>query len=497
MADPENRLFCRLDSLTQAAREQQRFKALVELDLLKAETVPAFEEATQTSARFLEAPISILSLMTQDRQWIKSAVGLSRAGLMNELMASRQLPRSESFCTYVVDSHQVLAIEDTATDLFFSRSLLFQHYGIRAYLGVPLLTASGDCLGTLAVMDLVPRTFTTKDIDFLVLMARWTLSEVERNYLLKAQRKPSAYIIPKSTLQVQNGHLPNQLSTQVVKVKLLAQLSEELRTPLTSVMGMTSVLNREIYGPLSGKQKEYLEIIYHSGQRLVSLVDEILALGALDENSQTLHLTSVDVEMLCQQAIKSLEQVAHQRRQQIKLSVESGNRIWLLDKDKVRQILYYLIFSVIQSGEAGGVVRILVSRHGERLNIELWLSPPWLENCLPQAELYFQSAINGIFNGSERLLSLSNSASNEQLPVSSRLPASQPLSSSSVSAALGTVEGLAKTSSGGNNSRESLGLLLCCYLAEIHSGEISVQGSSELGYRYLVSFPQLAADERH
>ena len=333
MESPASRLFCRLDNFTPAAREQQRFKVLTELGLLKTDTVPVFEEATQTASRFLETPISIVGLMTEDRQWIKSAVGLSRLGLMNELLTSRQLPRKESFCTYVVDSHQVLAIPDTAKDEEFSRSSLFQHYGIRAYLGVPMLTASGHCLGTLAVMDLIPRNFTSKDMEFLILLAKLIVTEIERNCLVKAEQTrvlglhtysklPRYSVAPSSVLGkneqsgfvcatsvnpaininsashislIEGNNQNNQFqqdSTQKLKVKLLTHLTQELRTPLTSVMGMTSVLSREIYGPLSSKQKEYLNIIHHSGQSLVSLVDEIASLGLLDENNQKLQLSS-------------------------------------------------------------------------------------------------------------------------------------------------------------------------------------------------------------
>ena len=119
MIKPVNRLFCRLDDLTPAVREQQRITTLKALGLLEAESVSFFDEATQTAARFIEAPICILGLMVQDQVLLKSAVGLSRLGLMNQLATSRNIPRQDSFSTYVIDSQQPLNIEDTITDLIF------------------------------------------------------------------------------------------------------------------------------------------------------------------------------------------------------------------------------------------------------------------------------------------------------------------------------------------------------------------------------------------
>ncbi len=497
MVSPESRLFCRVESSTHLAREQQRFKALVELGLLKAETVPVFEEATQTAARFLETPICILGLMTQDRQWIKSAVGLSKVGLMNELAVSRQVRRSESYCTYVVDTHQVLAIEDTATNPTFAKSIMFQHYGIRAYLGAPLVTTSGHCLGTLAVMDLVPRTFTAKDIEFLTMMARWALSEIERNCLLKAQNNSTVGLrngrpsgLGKSNILENNEHL-SQPEISHLKIKLLTRLSEDLRTPLTSVMGMTSVIRREIYGPLSSKQKEYLEIIQNSGQHLIELVDEISALGVLTVNDQKLQVSSVDIEMLCQQAMQKLEALAKRRKLHIKVSVEPGNRIWQIDKEKVRQILYYLIFSVMQSSEAGCVVRVHAYRKHEKMQIAIWVSHLWLEIDFEMANIVSLQGVGAISNGSEVV---ANECGTNQKPATSYLHTLQLESISSLSVVLAAVEQLAQTSDSSNDMRENLGLLLSCQLAELHGGEITVQGWSEWGDRYVVSLPQMVTE---
>jgi signal transduction histidine kinase len=513
MVNPETRIFCQLDGLTPAAREQQRLVALNERGLLEAGTVAVFDEAAQTAARLLDAPICILGVMTPTHLHIKSAVGLSRVGLMNQLAQSRLLPRNESFCSYVVDSHQVFAIRDTATNPVFASSLLVGHYGIRAYLGAPLLTGDGHCLGTLAVMDWEPRSFSTKEIELLAITARWSLSEFERNLFL--QREDIGSIHSQSQLLAAHQYSPTQESiskqtrqdeptegfdclnsTNSLKVKLLTQLTQELRTPLTSVMGMTSVLSRQVYGPLTSKQKEYLEIIYRSGQHLVSLVDEIIDLSILDEVGEQLQLTSIDIEMLCQQAMNSLLEVAQSKQQQIRLSVEPGSRLWLLDKDKVRQILYYLIYSVLHSAEAGSEIRIHASRKIDQLNIAIWVSHLWLGESLSQvyegiAEVPISSSAVAAVSNSLETASDNYESESHELPANScLLPTNQVLSSSSLAIAL-TLDSEPDKATAKHTSRENLGLLLSCYLAQLHRGTISVEGSIESGHRYIISLPQL------
>ncbi|MBW4442762.1 MAG: GAF domain-containing sensor histidine kinase [Plectolyngbya sp. WJT66-NPBG17] len=470
MGIPENRLFCRLDGLTTAAREQQRAMVLTELGLLDTEIVPIFEEATQTAAHSLGAPISLLGVMDQSRQWFKSAVGLSRLGLMNDLAVSRQLSREEAFCVHVVDSQQILAIEDTLDHPAFANSLLCQQYGIRAYLGAPLLTVSGDCIGTLCIMDSRPRNFTERDAEFLMLTARLSMSEYERLHLMKSQAAGT----PIPAVQPALAPPPNP-----VKFELLAQLTQELRTPLTSVMGMASVLNREIYGPLTSKQKEYLDIIHHSGQYLLSLVKEILELSQLDDSSRMLNLSQIDIEMLCQQAISTLEQAAGRREQQIRLSVEPGNRIWLLDKEKIRQMLYHLMFSVIQSSNTGSIVRLHVSQKSSGLRLTVWASHPCLsdgmgynEMLIPQTSAIATFEYDAPSNGHRAGAGL--------MPIAAALNATR-----------FTDLDEASEIPDADAVRKNLGLLLSRQLAEMHGGQILIQGASEPGYRYVITLPRL------
>lgn len=458
-------------------REQQRLKTLNEMGLLEADSIPIFEEATQTAAHLLDVPICVLGLPDHEKHLFKSAFGLSRIGLMNSLAMTRQLPRSEAFGTHVLESQQPLAITDTTLQSAFSDYVIVQRYGIRSYLGVPLVLSNGSCIGTLEVMDLEPRKFTHRDISCLELVARWSMSEYERSYVQKQQLGHTQSAFPVASTDSLSS------STSTVKSNLLAQMTQELRTPLTSILGMASVLNREIYGPLTDKQKEYLNIVHTSGQYLLSLVNEILELGALDDSSASLNINSIDIEMLCQQALSTLELAARRRDQSIQLTIEPGSRIWLLDKDKVRQMLYHLVFSVIQSATAESIIRVHVSRKQTNLNIKVWTSHPWFGEETPLDELTSSPVLIGE-------LASQNGATHGTASAPSRTP----LSDSYISAmtTFGTTEGTVTEPTSSRTSRQGLGLMLSRRLAEMHDGSISIQGTSESGYSYVISLPQFA-----
>ena len=496
MTKPKNQLFCRLDGLTPLARKERRATALNKLGLLSPEAVPALEETTQKAATFSGVPIAILGLVVEDELWFKSAVGLSTIGLTTELAARRKIALEESFSTYVVDSQQPLVIEDIPTNRVFANSVLTQHYGIKAYLGVPLISLSGVCIGTLSVMDWTPRKFDDRDIDHLTLLARWCLGEFERERLQQSRsawqqsdslvspsfdseaseeiyRPESSAIEPKAS-QIDQ-------TTDPIKLKLVSQLTQELKTPLTSVIGMTSVLHQEVYGPLTNKQREYLEIIHHSGQNLIALVDEIVSLGILNDRDTDLDLAATDIEMLCQQVVSSLGDVAKQHQQELRLSIEPGNRIWSLDKEKVRQALYYATASVIEMSEPGGEVKIHVSKRNRVLNIAIEAFHPWLGADFGEVRSRSQPITKALS------LNSANNVNRYDPDTVNTLAGERVLTASSLMTAIDNQKASAKSTK--KVPRELLGLLFCCHLMELHEGRVVVRGSSS-NYRYLLQFPQ-------
>jgi signal transduction histidine kinase len=507
---------------------EQHLKVFAELGILEAQTIPIFDAATQTSADFLEVPICIIGFLNQNSFWFKSALGLARLGLKSKIAQERQLSKQEVFVAHVVENHKILAIDDTLKDPVFANSVLVQQYGIRAYMGAPLMNTSGQCLGAIAVMELKPRNFTLRDMKFLELMACWSMSELERHQLLKGINSNNTYINSPvaqtdSDLSLHtsdigaNNNLPNSiavtdnddqithtistpqenseyLSTNQVKVELLSQLTQELRTPLTSVLGMASVVSREIYGPLTNKQKEYLAIIENSGRHLLTLVNEISELGTLDSNFAALNLTAVEIEMLCQQVISSLSETTKRREQQINLSLEPGcNRLWVLDKDKIKQLLYQLIFYITQIAANGSVIHVHVSHKSDGLHFAIWASHPWLEQGLTLAEpllcqvLPFSADSVALFNG------LHADLSNATVPVLATqvldVTTNPELTQQDANHPLHKHNPLESL----YHSSNSLRLLLSCDLAKLHGGRINLQGSPESSYRYVVVLPELTA----
>ncbi len=458
--------------------EAKRLSLLAASGLLHYQSLPEFDEAVKTAAKFLEVPICIVSIPDRHYQWIKASLGWSQLAVFDETPQPKKISHQDAFCTRVVETEQVLSLRDTATDPTYTNSMFLQEWGIRAYLGVPLFTRYNTeengskqeriCIGTLAVMDLAPRSFSDKDIQFLQLVASNAMKDVESLRLHNIQPTTERFL----------------------HQELITDLLNELRNPLSSIMGMTSVLNSEIYGALKTKQKEYLDTIYSSGQYLLALVEEVLELRQLDSGLSQIQTTPVDIEMLCQQVVKNLEPLAARSRQQLQLTVEPGDRIWFVDRTKLRQILYHLTLSVIKAAEASCTIRLHVSRHDDHLNIAVWFSHLWLGDGIPAPENYpcylpvpkTQPATEATTSRKRKNSPTQDPAANLFAPQV--VPMEQLLEQMQLER-------------NKENTRDLLELWLSCQLTSMHGGQIWVKGTSELGYRYIVSLPQVQSQKEY
>lgn len=128
--------------------ENRRLATLREYRLLDSPPEPAFDRVTALVADLFDAPIVLVSLLDEDRQWFKSAHGLD----------ARETAREISFCQYVVASDRPLIVPDAAADpRFRDNPLVTGDPHIRFYAGVPLRAYNGEILGTLCVIDRKPR----------------------------------------------------------------------------------------------------------------------------------------------------------------------------------------------------------------------------------------------------------------------------------------------------------------------------------------------------
>jgi diguanylate cyclase (GGDEF)-like protein len=149
--------------------EKSRLETLRSLDVLDAQAEERFDRVTRMAKRMFGVPIALVSLVDENRQWFKSCIGLSLSETSREM----------SFCGHAILGSEVFIIRDAIEDeRFADNPLVLNDPNIRFYAGCPL-TVNGHRLGTLCIIDQVPRGFGHDDIDALKDLASMVERELE------------------------------------------------------------------------------------------------------------------------------------------------------------------------------------------------------------------------------------------------------------------------------------------------------------------------------
>ncbi|WP_198119991.1 diguanylate cyclase domain-containing protein [Massilia rhizosphaerae] len=157
--------------------EEARIQALHASGLLDTPGEDRFDRFIRLAVAAFRVPIALLSLIDRERQWFKSRVGLEH----------EEIPRSLAICSHAIALDDMLVVPDTLQDeRFTDHPHVTGAPGIRFYAGQPLHSLDGQPLGTLCIIDTVPRTFGDADRRLLRDLARLAEDELNRGALIES-----------------------------------------------------------------------------------------------------------------------------------------------------------------------------------------------------------------------------------------------------------------------------------------------------------------------
>jgi PAS domain S-box-containing protein len=177
---------------SRAVHSPERIDAVAATGLLDTPVEPEFDRLTRLAAKLTGAPVTFLSLVASDRDFYKSCFGFP------EPLASERQLTGTTFCHFAMVSQGPLVIDDTLAHPIYRNVPTVHTLGVRAYLGVPLVTSSGAAIGSFCAIDFAPRVWTPLDIEVMQELAASTLREIELRTALHAladeQRRLSALL---------------------------------------------------------------------------------------------------------------------------------------------------------------------------------------------------------------------------------------------------------------------------------------------------------------
>lgn len=166
--------------LSHSESESERLEVVHSYNLLDTEPEPGLDDLTRLASFIFETPIALISIVDEHRQWFKSRVGLDVT----------ETPRELAFCAHAITGDEVMIVPDATQDpRFATNALVTGDPEIRFYAGAPLRSQSGASVGTLCVIDRVPRNLDERQKDALGALSRQVMSMLELRRANHQQRE--------------------------------------------------------------------------------------------------------------------------------------------------------------------------------------------------------------------------------------------------------------------------------------------------------------------
>lgn len=311
--------------------EEGRLAALHRYAILDTPPEPAFDNIVALLRDLLNAPIATVSLVECERQWFKARAGVE----------ATETARSIAFCAHTIMGGEIMEIGDAALDSRFADNpMVTGPMGVRFYAGAPLVTPDGHALGALCAYDFRPRSLTEGERRHLKALASLVVDEME---LRRVGQQLAAAL--------RDAERVNRLKTHFV-----AAITHDLRSPLHTIMGFAELIQMAGAGSdgCDGKADAILTV----GGQMLSLVNSLLDMAALESGRMSLDFASIDLGPVVDGALLLVEERA--RRAGIRLSrcIAANLPPISADARRLTQVLGNLLDNAVKFTPSGGMVAV-------------------------------------------------------------------------------------------------------------------------------------------
>lgn len=319
--------------------ESERLQALRRYGLLDTPAEQAFEDLTQLASFICGTPISVISLIDADRQWFKSRIG----------MVDQETHRDLAFCAHAILQDGVFVVPDATKDRrFVTNPLVTGDPNIKFYAGSPLITSDGMPIGTICVIDRVPRDLTPGQLSALEALSRQVMAQIE---------------LRKRYSDIEDAYEKLEALDRM-KSQFVSMVSHELRTPLTSIRGGLQLALQGIDEKSHEDEHTLLNAALHSSERLIRLTNDIVDMSKFEAGKMQLRLVRSRFEPLVDVAISAVGNMPG-RQVTIERDIAPDLPDVTVDPDRIVQALVNFLSNAMKFSPAGASVRVTArAEHG-------------------------------------------------------------------------------------------------------------------------------------
>jgi K+-sensing histidine kinase KdpD len=295
--------------------ETQRIEELLRYEVLDTEDEKALDELTQLASVICGTSISLISLVDKDRQWFKSRVGLN----------ALETPREIAFCSHAILQDKIFEVPDALEDeRFADNPLVTGAPDIRFYAGTPLVSTSGMPIGTLCVIDKVPKKLDDKQQLALNTLAKQVISQLE--------------------LRLHNRQLQRMQRDQK---QIFAVMSHDLRSPFNGILGLSKILHKNADTLQPELIAEMADGILESSLTVYQLLDEILQWSRSQLGAIHVEIKATALDPLIIETLNLMEESFSLKRLNVK-HVTNENAVAMADINLTKTIIRNLLANAVK-----------------------------------------------------------------------------------------------------------------------------------------------------
>lgn len=298
--------------------EKERLRNLKEYEILDSLPEDDFDNIAALAAYICKTPISLITLIDENRQWFKSAYGIT----------AFETPRDVAFCAHAInDPNSVLLVPDSRVDdRFHDNPHVTGDPHVIFYAGMPLVSQQGFALGTLCVIDSKPHNLSEDQVFALTILSRQT----SNLFALRKQKK----LLEQATKRLERKN------TELERFAYVA--AHDLKSPLFAITGLTSIITEEYAAGLNPEVLNFVQLISNSAEMLTNLIS-----GILEDSKSESYLALQETEFKLDELFSELNALLNPRNEYT-LSFPNTRSTLSTNKTALTQILINLISNSIK-----------------------------------------------------------------------------------------------------------------------------------------------------
>lgn len=312
------------------ANETDRLQELYRLELLDTPYEKEFDDLVQLASQICSTPMSLITLIDRDRQWFKARRGLDMPGT----------PRDISFCSHAILGNRCFVVNDTQSDeRFVDNPLVTGDPHLRFYAGVPLTTKSGHNLGTICILDTVPRQLSTQQEQALGMLSDLAMKLFEGR-------------IQNKLLNQKQQRLEELSHTQT---RIISIVSHDVRNPLGSLRSMLDMMEAGMLEP--DETAELITVGKRQVDSTTEMLNNLVDWGSVQLQNRPTEKRPINLHNLVTSKFAKFQVAARLKANQLVNDVPAGFTVES-DENALRFVLRNLVSNAMKFTEGG---RITVS----------------------------------------------------------------------------------------------------------------------------------------